>query len=59
MDSDPGDLAKQEFSKVLEINLTGHPCRPARFTLRTATGFNRSIDIPKSKAKPQRRPAPR
>lgn len=51
VDSDPMDLAHQEFSKVLEIDMTSYPCRPATLTLRTATGFNRSIEIPKPKPK--------
>jgi len=49
IDSDPMDLARQDFSKTLEIDLASHPCRPARLTVRTASGFNRSLDIPKPK----------
>jgi hypothetical protein len=52
IDSDPMDHARQEFSKKLEISLTGNSCRPAKITLRTATGFNRSIDIPAAKKNP-------
>ena len=56
VDSDPMDIARQNFSKVLEVDMASHPCRPARLTLRTATGFNRSLDIPKPKPKPKQKP---
>jgi hypothetical protein len=49
IDSDPMDTARQEFSKTLEIDMASYPCRPARLTVRTASGFNRSLDIPKPK----------
>ena len=52
VDSDPMDIARRNFSKVLEVDMTSYPCRPARLTLRTAAGFNRSLDIPKPKPKP-------
>ena len=49
VDSDPMDSARQNFSKKLEIDMASYPCRPARVTVRTATGFNQSIDIPAPK----------
>lgn len=52
VDSEPMDLARQEFSKVLEIGMISFPCRPAKITVRTAAGFNRSIEIPKPKRAP-------
>lgn len=56
VDSDPMDLARQNFTKVLEIDMASYPCRPARLTVRTATGFNRSLNIPKPKPKPGKNP---
>ncbi len=50
VDSDPMDRAMQEFSEVLEIDMATYPCRPAKVTVRTATGFNRSVDVPKAKS---------
>lgn len=52
VDSDPMDSARQDFSKVLEVDMASYPCRPARVTVRTAAGFIRSLDIPKPKSKP-------
>jgi hypothetical protein len=46
VDSDPMDPARQNFTKILELDMASFPCRPARATIRTATGFNRSVDIP-------------
>lgn len=54
VDSDPMDIARQNFSKILEIDMSSYPCRPARLTVRTATGFNRSLDLPEPK--PKRKP---
>ena len=51
VDSDPMDLARQDFFKVLKIDMMSFPCRPARITLRTAEGFRRSIDLPAPKEK--------
>lgn len=49
VDSDPMDRAHQEFVHRLEIDMSTFSCRPARVTLRTAAGFNRSIDVPAPK----------
>lgn len=49
VDSDPKDPARQEFSKVLEIDLAKYSCRPAKLTIRTDAGFLRSVDIPAPK----------
>jgi hypothetical protein len=46
VDSDPTDLARQNFTKILELDMGLFPCRPARATIRTAAGFSQSVDIP-------------
>lgn len=49
VDNDPMDPARQDFTKTLELDMASFPCRPARVTIRTAAGFNQSIDIPAPK----------
>lgn len=49
VDSDPWDHARQNFTKVLKINMRTHSCRPSKLTLRTAAGFNRTVNVPKAK----------
>jgi hypothetical protein len=49
IDNDPMDPARQEFTQVLKVSMSGHPCRPSKLTIRTAAGFNRTVDVPKAK----------
>ena len=51
LDSDPTDHALQEFMTKLEVDMAFNSCRPATLTIRTPTGFNRSIEIPAAKVK--------
>ena len=51
MDSQPDDLAHQEFTKPLRIDLRDFSCRPAKVTIRTSAGFFTSVDIPPAKTK--------
>jgi hypothetical protein len=51
IDSQPNDLARQEFTKPLRIDLRNFSCRPAKVTIRTSAGFFTSVDIPPAKTK--------
>jgi hypothetical protein len=46
IDSQPKDLARQEFKTPFKIDLRDFSCRPARVTIRTSAGFFMSVDIP-------------
>ena len=46
LDGDENDRAIENFSAQLKVDMAAHPCRPAKVTIRTAAGFNRSIDVP-------------
>ena len=48
IDSQPNDLARQEFTKPLRIDLKDFSCRPATVTIRTSAGFFASVNIPQS-----------
>lgn len=49
VDSQPDDLARQEFRKPLRIDLRDFSCRPAKVTIRTSAGFFTSVDVPAAK----------
>jgi hypothetical protein len=51
VDSQPNDLARQEFTKPMRIDLRDFSCRPAKVTIRTSAGFFTSVDVPTPKAK--------
>jgi hypothetical protein len=51
IDSQPNDLARQEFTKPMRIDLRNFSCRPAKVTIRTSAGFFTSVDIPPAKTK--------
>lgn len=46
VDSAANDLARQNFTKELKVDLRGFACRPAKVTIRTSAGFFASVDIP-------------
>jgi hypothetical protein len=46
IDSQPDDLARQDFTIPFKIDLRDFPCRPAKVTIRTSAGFFASVDIP-------------
>lgn len=48
VDSQPNDLARQEFKKPLRIELRDFTCRPSTATIRTSAGFFASVNIPPS-----------
>ena len=51
VDSQPNDLARQDFTKPLRIDLRDFNCRPAKVTIRTSAGFFTSVDVPAAKTK--------
>lgn len=51
IDSQPNDLARQDFTKPMRINLRDFSCRPSKVTIRTSAGFFTSVDIPAPKTK--------
>lgn len=51
VDSQPNDLARQEFTTPLRIDLRDFSCRPSKVTIKTSTGFFHSVDIPPAKTK--------
>jgi hypothetical protein len=51
VDSQPNDLARQEFTKPMRIDLRDFSCRPAKVTIRTSAGFFASVDVPARKTK--------
>ena len=51
IDNQPNDLARQEFSKPMRIDLKDSSCRPAKVTIRTSAGFFATVDIPAPKTK--------
>lgn len=55
VDTQPDDLARQEFIKPLEIGLSSFTCRPAKVTIRTSAGFFTSVDVP---ARPPKKSEP-
>lgn len=46
LDSQWDDRARRDYSKILRIPLKNFACRPARVTLRTAPGFNYTLEVP-------------
>lgn len=46
VDSQPDDLARQDFTRQLTIELKDFDCRPAKVTIRTSAGFFTSVDVP-------------
>lgn len=46
IDSQPDDLARQNFTTPFKIDLRDFPCRPAKVTIRTSAGFFSSVEIP-------------
>lgn len=55
VDNQPDDLARQEFTQVLKVDLTSFTCRPSKVTIRTSAGFFTSVDVP---AAPKNKTAP-
>jgi hypothetical protein len=51
MDSDPNDHAQQEFKKTVKVSMASFECRPAKVTIRTSTGFYRSVLVPARQSK--------
>lgn len=51
VDNQPDDLARQEFTKPMRIDLRDFGCRPAKVTIRTSAGFFTSVDVPAAKTK--------
>jgi hypothetical protein len=51
VDNQPNDLARQEFTRPLRIDLRDFSCRPAKVTIRTSAGFFTSVDVPAPKTK--------
>jgi len=51
LDDQPEDLARQEFTRPMRINLRDFSCRPAKVTIRTSAGFFTSVDVPAPKTK--------
>nr|WP_298721628.1 hypothetical protein [uncultured Steroidobacter sp.] len=51
VDSQPDDLARQEFTRPLRIDLRDFSCRPAKVTIRTSAGFFASVNVPAPKSK--------
>jgi hypothetical protein len=51
VDSQPDDLARQDFTKPMRIDLRNFSCRPAKVTIRTSAGFFTSVDVPAAKTK--------
>ncbi|GFE83108.1 hypothetical protein GCM10011487_51080 [Steroidobacter agaridevorans] len=51
VDNQPDDLARQEFTKPMRIDLRDFSCRPAKVTIRTSAGFFTSVDIPAAKTR--------
>ncbi len=46
VDNQPNDLARQEFTRPMRIDLRDFSCRPAKVTIRTSAGFFTSVDVP-------------
>ena len=46
IDTQPKDLARQNFTKSFKVDLRDFTCRPARVTIRTSAGFFTSVDVP-------------
>ena len=51
VDSQPDDLARQDFTKPMRIDLRDFSCRPAKVTIRTSAGFFTSVDVPAAKTR--------
>lgn len=51
VDNQPNDLARQDFTKPMRIDLRDFSCRPAKVTIRTSAGFFTSVDVPAAKTK--------
>jgi hypothetical protein len=46
IDSQPDDLARQEFTQQFTVDLSAFTCRPSKVTIRTSAGFFMSVDVP-------------
>ena len=46
VDSAADDLARQNFTKQVKVDLEGFNCRPAKVTIRTSAGFFATVDVP-------------
>lgn len=46
VDSQADDLARQDFTREIEVSLKDFTCRPAQVTIRTSVGFFTSVDVP-------------
>lgn len=57
IDSQPNDLARQEFTQELKVDLAGFTCRPAKVTIRTSAGYFMSVDVPAPKKNTSNSPA--
>lgn len=51
IDSQPNDLARQEFTQEFKVDLASFSCRPAKVTIRTSAGFFMSVDVPEAQHK--------
>lgn len=51
VDSQANDLARQDFTRTMRIDLRDFSCRPAKVTIRTSAGFFTSVDVPAAKTK--------
>jgi hypothetical protein len=51
VDSQPNDLARQDFTTPMRIDLRDFSCRPAKVTIRTSAGFFSSVNVPAPKTK--------
>jgi hypothetical protein len=51
IDDQPNDLARQEFTKPMRIDLRDFTCRPSKVTIKTSAGFFTSVDVPAPKTK--------
>jgi hypothetical protein len=51
VDTQPDDLARQDFTRQMRIDLRDFSCRPAKVTIRTSAGFFTSVDVPAAKTK--------
>ncbi|WP_129644932.1 hypothetical protein [Peristeroidobacter agariperforans] len=51
VDSQPDDLAREEFTTPLHIDLRDFSCRPSKVTIRTSAGFFASVDVPAARTK--------
>jgi hypothetical protein len=46
LDSQPNDLAREEFTQEFKLDLEDFSCRPSEVTIRTSAGFFMSVNLP-------------